>query len=170
MREAIYLAFGFAITMLLALCIVPSLPYPLMYTPLVMIAGLLVLQREGVGPGVAWLLLGSILMTVDHVAPYTLWPTIISTLVAVIFATRVFATRSVYALMGLGLITGLTYILTVLLGALIAVIFSSTLLPNGQLSWSSLVAFFLLLQLGLYLGFMAIVSLRSWTLRTFVVR
>ncbi len=168
MREAIYLAIGFALTMLMAIGIVPSLPFPLTYTPLVLITGLLVLQREGVGPGVAWLLLGSLLMTIDHVAPYTLWPTIIATLVAVIFATRVFATRSVYALMGLGLVTGLTYSLTVLFGALLAVIFSATPLPSTLLP--SLLAFFVLLQLCLYLGFMAIVSLRSWTLRTFVVR
>ncbi|HCC83777.1 TPA: hypothetical protein DEP96_02925 [Candidatus Uhrbacteria bacterium] len=168
MREAIYLALGFASTMFVALGVIPSLPFPLMYTPLVLITGLLVLQREGVGPGIAWLLLGSLLLSIDHVAPRMLIPSIIATLVAAIFANRVFATRSVYALMGLGLITGLTFSLVVLLGALFSVIFLATPLPTTLLL--SLLAFFLLLQLGLYLGFLAVTSLRSWTLRTFVVR
>lgn len=168
MREAIYLALTFAFTMFVAQGVVPSLPFPLLYTPLVMITGLLVLQRQGVVVGVAWLVLGSLLLAVDNVAPQILLPSLIATAVAAIFATRVFATRSVYALMGLGLVTGLAFCLSALGGSLLKILFSPNFLPASLLP--NLLATFILLQVGLYLGFVVSTSLRSWTLRTFVVR
>lgn len=168
MREALYLALCFALTMFVALGVIPSLPYPLMYTPLIIITGLLVMQRQSVGSGAAWLFLGSLLLVLDHVAPHFFLPTLIATVVASGFATRVFATRSVYALMGLGLVTGLTFCLSAFLGSLLSLLFIATPLPTKLLP--NLLAIFLLLQVGLYLGFLAVTTLRSWTLRTFVVR
>ena len=141
MRESIYLALAFLATLFLALCFVPSLPYPLAYTPLIFITGLLVMHRTGVAPGLAWLFLGSLLLATDHVAIASFWPQFFALLAAGLLASRVFASRSVYALMGLGLITGAVLLLFTLLQALATLIFSggtaSVSLSGAQL-WSFL--------------------------------
>lgn len=165
MREAIYLAFGFFITLFSAVCVVPSLPYPLMYLPLITITGLIVLQRGTIGVGVTWLVLGSSLLAINRVAPQALLPQLVATAVAVLFATRVFATRSVYALMGLSLVTGLVISIVALLISLLAMATSGLTIANGAIIWT-----FILLQVGIYLVFMATISLRNWANRTFVVR
>jgi hypothetical protein len=165
MREAIYLALGFFVTLFIASCVVPSLPYPLYYTPLITITGLLVLQRGIIGAGLAWLIIGNLLLATNHVSPQTLLPQLAATVIAAFFATRVFATRSVYALMGLGLLTGLVIGLVTLLIALFSLATGGFVASSGSIIWS-----FVLLQIGLYIGFMTSISLRNWAKRTFVVR
>lgn len=169
MLPAVFLSLGFFFTSLIAVTVVPSLPAPLAYTPLVMITGLLTMHRVGVGPGVAWLALGGLFLSFTGIAPGAFVPHVVSALVAVLLVERVFATRSVYALLGLGLVTGLCTLVVDLIVQGIGSIFDDA--PRsftGLLShnlWT-----LLLLILGLYAGFVIVVAFRTWTRRTFVIR
>lgn len=167
--QALLLSCSFFTTILLAVTFVPSLPYPFAYTPLVMITGLLTMHRVGVGPGVVWLVLGAITMQLQHTGNGWSAAIIVSSAVAVLLVERVFATRSVYALLGIGFVTGIVAtIVHIVLGI------TSSLVGGTAFSFKALVLqntwTLLLLLIGLYGGFVVIGTLRAWTRHLFVVR
>lgn len=169
MVEAIILFVSFLLTSLTAMTIVPSLPLPLAYTPLILITGLLVMHRVGVGPGIAWIVVGALILEVRGITPGHILPLTVAAGIAFMLVERVFATRSVYALLGLGLVTGLTSV----------IVYSMVQLVNGMInempvSLSSLIQqslwLLILLEVGLYLSFTGIVTIRSSMRNIFMMR
>lgn len=160
MIEAIVLFASFLLTSFTAMTVVPSLPLPLAHIPLILITGLLVMHRVGVGPGVAWIVTGALILEVRGITPGYILPLTASAGIAFILVERVFATRSVYALLGLGLVTGLVSAVVYLIVQLLKGIIYDSPVALGALVQQS-ISTLVLLQIGLYVGFTAIVSIRS---------
>lgn len=169
MLEAAALTITFLFTTLTAMTVVPSLPIPFVYTPLMLMTGLLVMHRIGVSPGVAWIVLGALMLEARGITPGWLFPMCMSALLAALLVERVFATRSVYALLGLGLVTGVAAVVLYSIAKLIGGIVSGTPVAFGALLREDVWTLLLLLA-GLYIGFTTIVTVREWLQRLFVVR
>ncbi|MBI1908026.1 hypothetical protein HYS28_01235 [Candidatus Uhrbacteria bacterium] len=169
MREAALLTALFLVTAVVAFAGVPSLPYPLAVFPLMLVTGLLVMHRVGVGPGVAWLVIGALVLEVRGITPGWCIPVIATAFLAALLVERVFATRSVYALLGLGLVSGLSAVSLFLALSLLRTAIQGAGPTFGRLLHEGAWTFILLLA-GLYVGFVTIVTFRSWVQRTFVVR
>lgn len=164
MRGAILLALGFVVSYMLATTLVPSLPEPLAYAPLMLACGLLVMHRAGSVVGGAWMLLGGILIA----GPGTFWLAVVAAVVGGVLAERVFAARSVYALLGLGAATGGAIAVAKIVAAVVALI-AGTQVPMGMVfgraCWEML-----LLLIMLYGGFVLLHFARRTLSTLFVLR
>jgi hypothetical protein len=101
MKGGILLALTFALLHVLQQSTLHVFGAPWANIPLLVIAGIIVMQRVGIEEGVAWFLALSLLNGFDLYA--FCWA-----VVGPIFLLRVFTTRSVYALIGLGIVAHTT--------------------------------------------------------------
>lgn len=166
--EGIWLAVGFIITSLLATTAVPSLPVPFAYLPLMLGGGILVMNRVNVVHGALWLVLSGVVLQAAGTAPGRLVGYAIAALVGYVLAERVFAKRSVYALIGLGLTTGAAFVIFESGHHIVAAWLnraSDVGMTLREAAWT-----LLLLVLALYVGFVLAVELRRWVEKTFIVR
>lgn len=165
--EGIWLAIGFICTSIFSATALPSFPVPLAYTPLLLIVGVMVLHRIGIVQGMIWLVLSGTLLLYGDGMPMRTLAYIASAVIGAFFAGRTFAKRSVYALLGLGLIVGLVFIATLWFVNATTLFFgqqSIVQLSGYEARWT-----IFLLEAGLYVGFLLSVSLRTWFERVFYV-
>ncbi len=165
--EGIWLALGFVCSSILAVTLIPSLPAPFAYTPLMLILGVIVLHRVSIAHGVVWLLLSGVLFLHGDNMPLHTMSYIAAAIVGAFFAARTFAKRSVYALLGLGTIVGGVFIATSWLGNAVTLFFGRD--DVVRLSAHEAQSTFILLLVGLYAGFILSVALRRWFERIFYV-
>lgn len=166
--EGVWLAISFVCTSLLAATAVPSLPVPLAFFPLMLGGGILVMNRVNVLHGALWLALSGIVLGVIGTAPGRLSAYIVTAAVGLVLADRVFAKRSVYALLGLGVSMGTVFVLWEWLHRLLGRILGNEHavgMSAGEGWWT-----LLLLLGGLYAGFVIAVVLRRWVGKRFLVR
>lgn len=157
MIEGLFYGAGLWLTAMLSTTAVPSLIAPLCYAPLMLTTGLLVLHREGVVPGVAWLVLGAVLLGEPSL--------VLAAAVGAVLVVRVFAARSVYALLGLGVATGGVVAIAQGIGTTLRVLTGGTGGSLAPIAWR----YVLLLAL-LYCGYVLVHVLRRTLLRLFVIR
>lgn len=104
--DGIWLAIGFILSSTLAVTVIPSLPVPFAYTPLLLAGGIVVMNRVRVSDGALWIVLSGIVLSMYDVAHGRGFSTVCAAIAGMVLAERVFAKRSVYALLGLGATTG----------------------------------------------------------------
>ena len=166
--EGAWLAIGFILASLLAGTAVPSLPVPFAYLPLMLMCGILVMNRVNVVHGALWLVLSGVVLGATGIAPGRLLAYIATAIAAFVLAERVFAKRSVYALIGLGASAGLVFVCVELLHRLVSNLLNSKRVVGmsaGEALWT-----LMLLLIGLYVGFVVTVMVRRWIGRRFLVR
>lgn len=166
--EGFWLAMGFICASLLAATAVPSLPVPFAYLPLMLMCGILVMNRVNVIHGAIWLVLSGVVLGVLGTAPERLLAYIVTAAVGLVLADRVFAKRSVYALLGLGVSMGVVFVLWEWLHRVIARLLNPERvvgMSGGEAWWT-----FVLLLGGLYVGFVVTVMFRHWVGKRFLVR
>ncbi len=147
---------------------IPSLPLPFAYIPLMLICGVLVMNRVHALHGALWLVLSGAMLESFGTAPGRLLAYVCSAVVGSLLAERVFATRSVYALIGLGACTGTVFVAVAWLHRYVLYVFSGQHTVGMSTAEGGWTVLFLLA--GLYLGFVAVVTFRRFVTRTFVVR
>ena len=79
-----------------------SLPKPLAFIPLMFIVGVLITHRSESVYGAVWFLLSAVLLPLFGAGPGTFISYIAVAIVSLLVTDRLFANRSVYALIGLG--------------------------------------------------------------------
>ncbi len=164
--RGILLALAFLLAELVAHTVITSLPAPFVYFPLMLTLGVVIMNRASVPEGVTWILLAGFVAGGAHgdVLTYAA-----AGLVGAIASLRIFATRSVYALLGLALTVGMAFLVTrSVLGLLVSFIHTdNTRIPvsinDGM--WTML-----LLLAGVYGAFVIIVMGKRWFKTTFIVR
>lgn len=169
MTRALLLSIGLFISLLVAASAVTSLPFPFVYTPIITITGLLVLNRVGIAEGAVWLIAGGFFLTAAGSNPHALLENAIVAGLGALLTTRVFATRSAYALLGLGVATGVSAGAAVLIvGGMRNLTLGLPLIAEdaaARAAWT-----LILLLAGLYAGFASVVMLRQRLQKFFVVR
>lgn len=166
--EGFLLAVGFICASLLAVTAVPSLPVPFAYLPLMLMCGILVMNRVSVIHGAIWLVLSGGVLGLTGTAPERLLAYVATAAVGLMLADRVFAKRSVYALLGLGVTMGAVFVLWEWLHHGISHLLNPERVVGmtaGEAWWT-----LLLLLSGLHVGFMVAVTLRHWVGKRFLVR
>lgn len=166
--EGAWLALTFVLTSLLATTAVPSLPLPFALFPLMLMSGILVMHRLGVVHGAVWLVLAGVVLELVGTAPGRVVAYGLAAIVGVVATERVFAKRSVYALLGLGFTTGAAFVLYAWAQQLIGSWLNRA--RTEGMSFIEAIWTLALLTVGLYIGFTFAVVLRRWFEKTFVVR
>lgn len=169
MIEAIALSIAFVMTSLFASSFVAAMPEPFTYLPLMMITGLLVLHRVGIFPGAVWLFGGGIYLHVSGTAPGNILPLLVTAAAGAILVEKTFATRSVFALLGLGFTTGVLAGITRLLMTIWEAFSTGAALQLGAAVEREGIRLMLLIA-GLYVGFVVMTSTKSYAQKLFVVR
>lgn len=131
--------------------LIHSLPRPVSLFPIHLIVGLLVAHRTSPLNGVIWFLL-TIPFAWSGLQPGSGWSYLWLAASTYFLISRLFTTRSVYALIGLGLTVVIPYtILNLFLG-------------RTNLNWQEFAFYLIFVVLGLYLGFITASYLqRLWS-------
>lgn len=169
MIQDVALALAFLVTTTIAATIVPSLPLPLAFLPLMLATGLLVMHRVGSIPGALWIVLGAGLVQGIGAVQGELLPACIGAIGGAVLVERVFASRSVYALLGLGLSAGGLVALAAIAGNVFAHLTGAAARNFGSVAGQSAWEL-LLLVMTLYAGFVLTSWLRRVLTRLFVIR
>lgn len=160
----IALAFGAARS--LEMSLVQSFPLPYAVMPVMLIAGIIVLHRVDLVLGIAWLVMMSVLADPWGEGATTVVPFLAAAVAAVPLEQRIFANRSVYALLGMGLSLQFVVVLTAVIMAAAHGLWSDTaLFGHGFLT--ARIYETIMLLLGLYGGAAAFWRLSQWARRTF---
>lgn len=163
-----WLGLGFILASIFATTVVPSLPEPLVFFPLLLVIGIVVMNRVDVVQGAVWLVLSGAVLSATGTMPGRFFATLLATAMSVVLAERVFAKRSVYALLGLGATTGAVYVLVELVRRSIARAFgdeNAVGMDANEAWWT-----WLLLLCGVYASFVIVVALKQWLGKRFFVR
>lgn len=166
--QGLWLALSFILASIIATTAMHSLPEPLVFLPLMLAGGIVVMNRIGVVQGALWLVLSSIVLASAGTLPGRLVTTLIATAMGVILAERVFAKRSVYALLGLGATTGAVYVVLGLTHRAIARMFNDVSMVGMGVreAWWT----WLLLMISVYAAFVVTVAITQWLGKRFLVR
>lgn len=131
--------------------LVHSLPRPFSFFPIHVIVGLLIAHRTGPQNGVIWFLL-TLPFVWSGLQPGTTWSYLWLAGSSYFLISRLFTTRSVYALIGLGLTVIVPYLAI------------NLLFDRLTFSWLEFGYFLIFVILGLYLGFIIATYLqRLWS-------
>lgn len=159
MRTGILLALFFFILHVIEVSFFHAFSGVFAYIPLMVIAGMIIMQRIGIEEGIAWFL-GMTVIDGDGTA-------LLLAGIGPLFILQIFTTRSVYALLGFGAVAySVSSALFMLLGGLIDYLFGTTLLSDHPIlhalqEWALLIP-------GLFLGVVIVRSIEQRILHHFV--
>ncbi|MEK7459011.1 MAG: hypothetical protein AAB663_01250 [Patescibacteria group bacterium] len=166
--QGLWLALSFILASIIATTAIPSLPEPFVFLPIMLAGGIVVMNRIGVVQGTLWLVLSSVVLATAGTSSGRVVTTLIATAVGVVLAERVFAKRSVYALLGLGATTGAVYVVLGLAHRVVARMLDdvSAVGMNVREAWWT----WLLLMFSVYAAFVVAVAVTQWLGKRFLVR
>jgi len=161
MKTGILLAFTFLLLLLIERSFFHAFAGSLASIPVLLIAGMILMQRAGIEEGIAWFLAVAVLQA-NGVA-------LLLALVSPILIVQIFTTRSVYALLGFGVVTyAISSTLFILFGAFFDIAFGTTILSNHPVLHA--IQEGILLIPGLILGVMIVRSIEHRILRRFAFK
>lgn len=146
--------------------VVHSLPMPYTTFPLMFLCGILIIQRLDLGLGVVWIMLAGLLAHPWGEGNLAVFPYFMAALAGIPLVTKVFTNRSLYALIGLGMVLHLVAVSSALLqGLAVALVTHKSLFAFGFSRFRLSEAVFLFI--GLAIGGILTRKLHRWSQRTF---
>jgi hypothetical protein len=164
MSKLIAMAALFIVSIIAQISFIHSLPYPFTLLPLHFIIGIIVMHRSNDQSGIIWFIATPLF--IQLFASFTFeafWAHIAVALFGYLLTSRIFTTRSVYALEGLGLSLFTAF-------ALSNAIIHLFNIPVQLLSVSELFYSLLFLIIGLYIGFTIAKYIEHLAARVFLIR
>ena len=161
MRTGILLAFLFFFLLLIEIAFFHAFAGNVARIPVMIIAGMIIMQRVGIEEGAAWLLAVAILRA-DGVA-------FLLAAIGPMLILQIFTTRSVYALLGFGAVAyGAASFIFILLGELFDAVLGMTILSSHPIRHALLEG--ALLIPGLFIGVIIVRSIERRILTQFAFK
>jgi hypothetical protein len=124
MTRYVWYGLAFFLVFLTHLSVISVLPAPLRFFPLSLVAGVIVLHERSLFIGATWIALSGIVYELWGLGAGDLVASCVAAVVAVLLATLVFAKRSFWALLGIGLGTVTSFVVARWLWLAVWAIFS----------------------------------------------
>ncbi len=167
--KVIMLIFVFFFCAVVQMSLINTLPEPFSLLPLHFLVGITVLHRAGYEYGFFWFISSSLILPLLGFEMAYFWTYWIIGVCGAFFSTKVFTTRSVYALIGLGSSLFVIFLFLNWLPKIAVSVFIENQL-NNTLKFTEIFISLILLIIGLYLSFIIARSVERVFQKTFILR